>query len=328
MLPKKEYVELPNYDRQNFISSAGSALRDIKIIGGGKIRSNDGWSWWPRKLTGEFRPHLLSLGSVTNVLIQNIYFEDSPNHNIEVSNCTTVRVDRLFVNAPQISPNTDGINFYGGRDQSLTNSIIANGDDCVSVVNLGEADVDCQNNPLLLKCRGGNVHVKNVTCLGGHGISIGGMRNGTISNVTFENMTATGGTTQGVYSSGGLRVKSYPDGVGYAYDIVYKDIILDGVYLPIQLLGRYCPWPSKCPPSKTSVQFLNISFINIRGTSRELETVGVISCSKVAPCKNIFLENVVLKSKLKDAKNSKFTCENIENITFSGDSYPQACQKQ
>ena len=76
------------------------------------------------------------------------------------------------------------------------------------------------------------------------------------------------------------------------------------------------------------MQFLNISFINIRGTSRELETVGVISCSKVAPCKNIFLENVVLKSKLKDAKNSKFTCENIENITFSGDSYPQACQKQ
>ena len=154
MLPKKEYIQLPNYDRQNFITSAGSDLSDIKITGGGKIRSNDGWSWWPRKLTGEFRPHLLTLGSVTNVLIQNIHFEDSPNHNIEVSNCTTVRVDRLFINAPQISPNTDGINFYGGRDQSLTNSIIANGDDCVSVVNLGEADVDCQNNPLLLKCRG------------------------------------------------------------------------------------------------------------------------------------------------------------------------------
>ena len=60
-------------------------------------------------------------------------------------------------------------------------------------------------------------------------ISIGGMRNGTISNVNIENMTATGGITH-VYSSGGLRVKSYPNGKGYAYDILYKDIILDGVY--------------------------------------------------------------------------------------------------
>ena len=327
MLPKKEYIKLPNYDQQNFITNNNNKSRKkIKIVGGGTIRSNDGLSWWTRKLTGGFRPHLLTLSNVEDVLIKNIHFEDSPNHNIEVGNCTTVRVDQLYVKAPQTSPNTDGINFYGGRDQSLTNSIISNGDDCVSVVNLGEADVDCQKDPLLLKCRGGNVIVKNVTCLGGHGISIGGMRNGTISNVTFENMTATGGITQGIYSSGGLRVKSYPNGKGYAYDILYKDIILDGVYLPIQLLGRYCPWPSKCPPSKTAVQFENISFVNIRGTSRELETVGVISCAKVAPCKNIFFDNVVLKSKLKDSKNSKMKCDNVENVTFHGGSLPQVCQ--
>ena len=327
MLPKKEYIKLPNYDQQNFITNNNiKSRKKIKIIGGGTIRSNDGLSWWTRKLTGEFRPHLLTLSNVEDVLIENVHLEDSPNHNIEVENCTTVRVNKLYVKAPQTSPNTDGINFYGGRDQSLTNSIIANGDDCVSVVNLGEADVDCQNDPLLLKCRGGNVIVKNVTCLGGHGISIGGMRNGTISNVTFENMTATGGLTQGIYSSGGLRVKSYPDGKGYAYDIRYKDIILDGVYLPIQLLGRYCPWPSKCPPSKTAIQFENISFVNIRGTSRELETVGVISCAKVAPCKNIFFDHVVLKSKLKDPKDSKMKCENADNVTFHGDSLPQVCQ--
>ena len=96
--------------------------------------------------------------------------------------------------------------------------------------------------------------------------------------------------------------------------------------MPIQLISRYCPWPSKCPPSKTAVQFENISFVNIRGTSRELETVGVISCAKVAPCKNIFFDNVVLKSKLKDSKNSKMKCDNVENVTFHGGSLPQVCQ--
>ena len=32
----------------------------------------------------------------------------------------------------------DGINFYGGHDQMLSNSVITNGDDCVSVVPIGQ----------------------------------------------------------------------------------------------------------------------------------------------------------------------------------------------
>ena len=72
MLPKKEYIKLPNYDQQNFITNNNiKSRKKIKIIGGGTIRSNDGLSWWTRKLTGEFRPHLLTLSNVEDVLIEN-----------------------------------------------------------------------------------------------------------------------------------------------------------------------------------------------------------------------------------------------------------------
>ena len=70
--------------------------------------------------------------------------------------------------------------------------------------------------------------VENVRCEGGHGIAIGGVRHGTVSNVTFRNMTATGGfgNTQGLYSPGGLRIKSYPNSTGSVYDILYDNIVL------------------------------------------------------------------------------------------------------
>ena len=66
-----------------------------------------------------------------------------------------------------------------------------------------------------------------MTCHHGHGLSIGGVRQGTIRNVTFENITATGGMSQGIYSTGGLRIKSYPNGSGSVSNIMYRNIVLD-----------------------------------------------------------------------------------------------------
>lgn len=83
-----------------------------------------------------------------------------------------------------------------------------------------------------------------------------------------SNVFRTGGTginTQGEYSTGGLRIKSYPNSTGLISDITYRNINLVGVYLPIQLLARYCPAPCRVPDGNTSVQFQNIKFENITG---------------------------------------------------------------
>mmetsp|Transcript_4097 Transcript_4097/g.7914 ORF Transcript_4097/g.7914 Transcript_4097/m.7914 type:complete len:412 (+) Transcript_4097:67-1302(+) len=332
MLPKKEY---PSFGGGFISNSQGDpssckqvhgikvCLSDVTITGGGVIATTSAWEWWLCKVTGCGRPHLVTFSNVLGVKIFDINFRHSANHNIEVNDCVNVRVDNINIQAPLYSPNTDGINFYGGFDQVLSNSYISSGDDCVSVVNVGENNPECVGHPEKQCCRGGNVVVRNVSCHGGHGISIGGMRHGTVSNVTFQNMTATGGSgnTQGVYSTGGLRIKSYPNGTGSVYDIVYKDIVLEGVYLPLQLLSRYCPWPSKCPPDTTGVHFSRITFVNIRGSGRR-GIVGNFNCTAVAPCTNIVLSNVQLTGPNLEPGN--LHCA-FANLSIS-DSTPGSCE--
>ena len=41
----------------------------------------------------------------------------------QADDCTNVRVRGLIATAPNNSPNTDGMNFYGGYDQSIVDSV-------------------------------------------------------------------------------------------------------------------------------------------------------------------------------------------------------------
>ena len=320
MLPKDTY-DYPH--GLPFIGNAGT-ITNVRVTGGGTIGNHIlPVKWWACKLTGCFRPHLITFRNVVGVRMDNLHLRNPPNHFVEMDSCTNVRVNNMNMKAPHESPNSDGINFYGGQDQSLTNSLISNGDDCVSVVPIGEGTDACANgDPAQPSCRGGNVRVRNVTCEGGHGIAIGGIRHGTVSNVTFENMTATGGfgNTQGLYSPGGIRIKSYPGSRGSVYDVHYKDIVLDGVYTPLSVLTRYCPWPCTAPDSKVhACQFHDISFDNVRGTGRS-EVVGFFNCSTIKPCYNISLNNVVLGTP------GKATIKCSESpLTFTGESSPKEC---
>ena len=113
------------------------------------------------------------------LLIDDVTLLNSPNHNIMLQDSLHVRIRRLRVHAPGSSPNTDGVNFCGGTDQIIEDSHISNGDDCVSIVpswwTLGMG-------------YGGNVVVRNVTCENGHGVSIGSVSHGTVTNATVEDI--------------------------------------------------------------------------------------------------------------------------------------------
>ncbi len=331
MLPKRSFDVSRGLP---FLSNAGAgSLRNLRLTGGGVLGNPSPaatLAWWACKLTGCFRPHLVVFSDAVGVRIDGgLTFQNAPNHNIEVSNCTGVRVDGIRVQAPLASPNTDGLNFYGGSDQSFTNSVVHNGDDCVSVVPIGEGAAVCAAEPSdRPECRGGNVVVRNVSCVGGHGIAIGGVRHGTVSNVTFSNMTARGGAgnTQGLYSPGGLRIKSYPNSTGSVYDVLYEDIVLDGVYTPLSVLSHYCPWPCNTPDGNHSCRFHDITFRNVRGGGRQA-VQGVFVCSPLAPCANVTLENVVLHQDGDPSKPGSFQCAHAE-ITVDSASSPGGCPKR
>eukprot|EP00949_MAST-11_sp_MAST-11-sp1_P005194 g5194.t1 len=325
MLRREDY---PQGDpRAGFISNEGG-VSDIHITGPGLIGNEHlPLEWWACKLTGCWRPHLIVLNGVNGLHIDGqLHLKNSPNHNIEVVSCTAVRVKDIFIEAPHSSPNTDGINFYGGHDQSFINSVVSNGDDCVSVVPIGENTASCINgDPAQAACRGGNVVVNNVSCVGGHGIAIGGIRHGTVSNVTFSNMTATSGPgdTQGLYSPGGIRIKSYPNSTGSVYNVVYRDIVLDGVYTPISVLTHYCPWPCTTKDGSHACYFHDILFDNVRGTGRNVQQ-GIFNCSSKVPCTNLTLRNVMLDT---ESPRAKLTCNKNAGLVFE-ESSPNFCTGQ
>ena len=311
----------------SFLTANG--VSDLTLTGGGSVDGR-GEPWWPCKHSGCWRPHLLNFSSVTRLAVRDLALVDSPNHFVRVNNCTHVRVERVRMTAPHTSPNTDGINFAGGADQLLSNCTIHNGDDCVSVITYGPGAgsssfaVPCQSQPQL--CRGGNVLVEDLVCDGGHGASIGSVRHGLISNVTFRRVKLLAGPTQTLDSGGGCRVKSYPNGSGSVSHIRYEDIDIAGVAYPLQILAAYCPksqkpWP--CPPGDGAVNVHDISFARIRGFGKTAQ-VGSFDCG-IVPCTGISLSDVQLRASPSGGGAPRFECSNCSGT--ASNTSPPSCFK-
>ena len=291
-------------------------LRDVTITGGGTIDGRASWdpsSWWlcARLQLSCWRPILTYFEHVGGLTISgSLTLKDAPTGFIRLYANVGTRVSGVSLNAPYLTRNTDGINVYGGYDTLLENAVVDNGDDCVSFVPTGEW-IDggnfCFRDPGNVLCSGGHAIVRNFTCNGGHGLSIGGIRHGTVSNVTFSNITATGGqkgSTQDEAAGGGCRVKSRPNSTGTVHAIRYEDMTFKDVYWPLQILGHYCPFPCKAPDGNTSTLFTNISFVRVRGSSSQRSllpsvktTVAQFKCTTYTPCANITLRAVALTDK-------------------------------
>jgi polygalacturonase len=217
----------------------------------------------------------------------------------------------------------------------LENSVVDNGDDCVSVVPVGE-NIDggnfCFKDPGNIACSGGHAVIRNFTCNGGHGLSVGGVQHGTVTNLTFSNITATGGqagSTQDEEAGGGCRIKSYPNSTGAVRDIYYEDMVFYRVHWPIQLLTRYCPFPCDRQDGNSTALFTNISFVRVSGSSSQDNlipgvntTVAQFKCTPLTPCGDVTMQLVVLTDK--GGQVGQLDCENVNNVTFI-DSTPGVC---
>ena len=118
-------------------------------------------------------------------------------------------------------------------------------------------------------------------------------------------------------------MKSYPNSTGVVSDISYNNIEFQGVYLPIQLLGHYCPWPCNTPDGESAALFTNIKFNNIRGYGKQRNTVVEFKCSEYEHCTDIVMQDVSLKAR--DDAEGHMTCENIDSLEIDVDSLPNQC---
>lgn len=172
------YLYPKNSLKSNFNTAITiSQCSDIVIYGEqGSFFDGSGQSWWKK---GGNRPDFISLTHCTNYELFGFGINNSPNHNLRLSDCKSGKIHDLSITAPADSPNTDGIDPMSNIDNlEIYNCLISNGDDAFAI-NSGDGSIN-------------NIHIHDCVVQNGHGISIGSGINYDITNVLIENMTVTG----------------------------------------------------------------------------------------------------------------------------------------
>ncbi|XP_038709833.1 polygalacturonase At1g48100-like [Tripterygium wilfordii] len=257
---------------------------NMSLQGGGLINGR-GEKWWDLPC----KPHKGTRGTTfpgpcdspiairffmsSNLTVQGLRIEDSPQFHFRFDNCRNVHIESLHITAPALSPNTDGIHIENTNDVRIYNSIVSNGDDCVSIGS------GCYN-----------VDIRNITCGPGHGISIGSLGNhnsrACVSNITVRDSVIK-------MSDNGVRIKTWQGGSGAVSGITFSNIHMDNVRNPIIIDQFYC-LTKGCTNQTSAVLVSDIVYSSLKGTYDIRSPPMHFACSDSVPCTNLTLSDIEL----------------------------------
>ena len=129
-------------------------------------------------------------------------------------NSKDVTIENIRIVAPSDAPNTDAINVGGQR------------------IVIRKCEIDTGDDNVALQSGSHDVLVEDLTCLHGHGISIGSPTDKGLSHVVVRRCSFDG-------TDNGLRIKSYRGRGGEVHDISYSDITMKNVRRPFDINMRY-----------------------------------------------------------------------------------------
>ncbi|XP_059311039.1 polygalacturonase At1g48100-like [Lycium ferocissimum] len=260
-------------------------VNELSLQGGGVIDGR-GEEWWnlpckPHKgpngstLPGPCdSPIAIRFFMSSNLTVEGIWMKNSPQFNFRFDNCKNVHIESLHITAPAWSPNTDGIHIEQTSNVEIYDSLISNGDDCVSI-GAGCYDVD----------------IRNLTCgPGGHGISIGSLGNHN-SRACVSNLTVRDSVIR--ESDNGVRIKTWQGGFGAVSGVSFLNIHMDNVRNPIIIDQFYC-LSKDCSNRTSAVSVSDIEYSGIKGTYDIRSPPMHFACSDTIPCTNITLSDIEL----------------------------------
>ncbi|KAK7284542.1 hypothetical protein RJT34_19289 [Clitoria ternatea] len=259
-------------------------ITGMSLEGGGLIDGR-GQKWWdlpckPHKGTGETTstrpcdsPIAVRFFMSSNLTVQGLRIKNSPQFHFRFDGCKNVHIESIYITAPKLSPNTDGIHIENTNDVKIYNSVISNGDDCVSIGS-GCYDVD----------------IKNITCGPGHGISIGSLgyhdSRACVSNITVRDSYIK-------VSDNGVRIKTWQGGSGSVSGVTFSNIQMISVRNPIIIDQFYC-LTKDCTNKSSAVSVTNILYTKIKGTYDTRSPPMRFACSDSVPCTNLTLSDIEL----------------------------------
>ena len=162
----------------------------------------------------------LKFRNILNLDISGISSVNAKAFHMFLVKTTNVNVQNIKITAPAESPNTDGIHLSNAVNVHIVDSLIATGDDCISV---GRGST--------------NVTVERVTCGPGHGLSVGSLgkypNEENVAGIHFKKCTMKD-------TDNGLRIKSWGgSSPSTAVDITFEDITMTNVKNPIIIDQNY-----------------------------------------------------------------------------------------
>ncbi len=202
--------------------SCPTGTTDLAITGSGTIDGSGAMFWiWSDKAVRRYppgravvpRPVLVSLTGVQRLHVDGITLTNSPMFHL-VPRGQDITIENLRIVAPSDAPNTDAMDPGGQR------------------IVIRKCEIDTGDDNVALQSGSHDVLIEDLTCLHGHGISIGSPTRNGLSHVIVRRCTFNG-------TDNGLRIKSYRGNGGEVHDIRYSDIVMTNVRRPFDINMLY-----------------------------------------------------------------------------------------
>ncbi len=197
--------------------------------------------------------------------------------------CENVLITNVTILAPADSPNTDAMDPSACRHVLITKCRVDVGDDNIAIKSGHSVPAHAA------ACE--DFVVSDCTFLRGHGVSIGSETAGGVKNLLVKNCTFDGTTS-------GIRIKTSREKGGTVEDLVYRDLTMTNVAIPINITCYYPKVPATDtaqPVTATTPHYRNIQIINL--TTSGPKSAGFIVGLPESVISNITLENVHLTAK-------------------------------
>ncbi|KAK5128097.1 Exopolygalacturonase X-1 [Meristemomyces frigidus] len=291
---------------------------DVNVYGGGMLDGN-GQVWYDLYASNIYilRPILFGTIGLNGGSISDLYFRYSPQYYNFVANSTDVVFQDInisgFSQSTALAKNTDGWDTYRSSNIVIQNSIINNGDDCVS-----------------FKPNSTEILVQNMHCNGSHGISVGSLGQyvgevDIVENVYVYNVSMFN-------ASDGARIKVWPGspaelsgdlqgggGTGRVNNITYEDMSVTNVDYAIEITQCYGQKNlTLCNAFPSNLTITNVVMNNVHGqtSSKFAPESGYVVCSSETACSNIVLEGIAVVST--DGTEDLFTCGDVDETLLQG----------
>ena len=202
--------------------SCPAGTTDLAITGSGTIDGSGAIFWqWSDKTARRYppgraivpRPALVSLANVQRLHVDGVTLTNSPMFHL-VPSGQDITIENLRIVAPSDAPNTDAMDPAGER------------------IVIRKCEIDTGDDNVALHSGSHDVLIEDLTCLHGHGISIGSPTAKGLSHVIVRRCSFNG-------TDNGLRIKSYRGNGGEVHDIRYSDITMRNVRRPFDINMLY-----------------------------------------------------------------------------------------